>query len=186
MNGSSLGLPHLFLPWPVNFTATWLNGLAQARAYSPENPSRSRSNLEQSTTLYDEIVQTQTCYNAAEGSQRLSIFTKVPDFVSLECKPVIEEAESRITVDYNNNILSYRILTSPVATDAPWKDVMTMYSHNTSDGNTSAVANYDNAYKILTTPAATDNPSDGNASVLVNYQVSDYESLSWRRNITTR
>lgn len=63
------------------------------------------------------------------------MFTEIPHFQSLDCQPVIEQANSRVVVDRTGRILSHEIISTPVETDGPWKDVFNTYTFNTTEDN---------------------------------------------------
>ncbi|KAF2728918.1 hypothetical protein EJ04DRAFT_556442 [Polyplosphaeria fusca] len=145
-DGVGPGFPRPFSAWPVNFTVTWLQGRAQG-GFLP------------SGEIYPETFTTfSRCQpTSSTENKTLGLFTEMPRYQSMECRPVIESADSRVTVDREGNILAFEIESDPQPATAPWKDVLQMYSHDTNDGNVSLIEYYNSTSDSL---SLSDEPSD--------------------------
>ncbi|KAJ4293480.1 hypothetical protein N0V90_008763 [Kalmusia sp. IMI 367209] len=121
--------PYRFSQWPINFTANWIQGFARSDIFT-------RNNFTHSLDSYDERIFPFTmCDHVTEPRFNLTMFTEIPKFQSVNCKPVIESANARATVLQDGSVISLELLDDPQPIDDPWKDVFVMYTHNSSDEN---------------------------------------------------
>jgi len=139
-NGRTEGFPYPFSSWPINFTATYLSGPAQSGFIAVPELFVRDANVVQRPDLRDLSYKLITaaigpCQGNGYQFDNIGLFTGIPFLQSLECRPVIEKADSQVTVDRNGRILSYKLQEKPMPTDAPWKDVFVMYTQNEMDGD---------------------------------------------------
>jgi hypothetical protein len=119
--------PYRFSTWPINFTATWILGDAQANFLT-------RNNIGDTMTQYDvNLFPVTFCDQNVDTRFNVSMFTEIPMMQSLNCRPVIENAEVKVTVDPNGKVSAYQIVGEPQETNEPWEDVFQMYTTNSSD-----------------------------------------------------
>ena len=124
---------HQFSLWPSNFTVTWSAGFARSGFQTIHD-------LSQEDDAYgDEIALIRDCSehnNEIRDSalyRHFGFYTEVPIFHSLECRPIIEQTNSRITVNSAGKVLMYELQNDPSPIEAPWKDVFVMHAHNGSE-----------------------------------------------------
>ncbi|KAF2448838.1 hypothetical protein P171DRAFT_518289 [Karstenula rhodostoma CBS 690.94] len=119
--------PYRFSQWPINFTATWIEGDARSGFFL-------RDNFTQSLKKYDERLYPVT-WGCADTETRLnlSMFTEVPKFQSVNCQPVMEIANARVIARQDGSISDFELMEEPQPYDDPWKDVFVSYTHNISD-----------------------------------------------------
>lgn len=129
--------PYRFSQWPINFTATWIEGAAQSNFFTRDNFAQNYTLDKTNNELiqYDDRVFpfTWECPGGTSASPNFTMFTEIPNFQSVSCEPVIEVANSRATVSQDGYVESFELLDDPQPFDDPWKDVFVSYTHNSSD-----------------------------------------------------
>ncbi|KAI1174675.1 hypothetical protein F4777DRAFT_553044 [Nemania sp. FL0916] len=92
---SSRSYPQISYAWPNNFTIKWIHGRPTERILEAERPS-------------------------IEAVKRL-IWVEPPQMMALNCQPMIETANTQVTLDYDSKrVLSYKILDIPRAYEQAW------------------------------------------------------------------
>jgi len=118
--------PFVLSDWPVNFTATYLQGVAQTGFFGEMPPS----------VILERLTPKDSCANGPDRDGpwggNYSLFTEIPTFQSMTCRPIIETANATITTDVNGHVSSYSIRDEPTTMEEPWKHVLEMYVYNSS------------------------------------------------------
>jgi len=119
--------PFMFSEWPVNFTVTYIHGVAQADFMAFLSATGSNPNLDPYGGCTDH-------FGKAKEPTKLnySMFTDMPMFQSLTCRPVIESASARVNVDAYGHVGSFSLQSEPKAMGDAWKDVFNVHVHNGS------------------------------------------------------
>jgi hypothetical protein len=150
--------PNRFSEWPINFTATWVYGTARSDFLTINNVGENMPNFDEnifpvsstvrigceSLLIVRSFFQTTGCDPNNEVRFNLSMWTEIPIMQSLSCRPVIEKADTSVTVGVDGRVRNFELMSETKAIDQPWQDVFVAYSHNSSDGdNTLPTTNND-------------------------------------------
>lgn len=101
--------PHPDRAWPINFTSKWIYG----------GPTRTDYYLNNS--FADEIL------NDPQNKWAPLMFSEVPRLQALNCKPVIETANTSIVVDYTTGqVHHFEILDQPKPAEEAWSDAFVL------------------------------------------------------------
>ncbi|KAJ4346793.1 uncharacterized protein N0V89_010725 [Didymosphaeria variabile] len=163
--------PYRFSNWPINFTATWIEGAAQSEFFL-------RDNFTQNLTTYDERLYPATWCGDTHPRLNLSIFIEAPRFQSVSCRPVIEIASAKATAAQDGSISDFELLEDPQPLHDPWRDVFISYTHNSSDAGQSPDPtqlqhrNVTSSYGIYFLSSLLKAPQIG-------YEISDDETNVW-------
>ncbi|KAH7402793.1 hypothetical protein BKA66DRAFT_480935 [Pyrenochaeta sp. MPI-SDFR-AT-0127] len=97
--------PHSSAPWPINMTVKWIHGSASPWPADIE------------------FLKDKEALSGYTPNQSSFMFSKVPVLQAMNCEPIIERAEAKITVDFETgNIQSYSITSQPQPAPEAWSD----------------------------------------------------------------
>ncbi|KAI3325397.1 hypothetical protein HD806DRAFT_490219 [Xylariaceae sp. AK1471] len=108
--------PYISDTWPVNFTVKWIRGRPiQGIMRAGQWPGDIGKSL---------------------------IWVDPPQMTALNCQPIIETANSQVTVDVTNGrVLSYKVLGVPRADENAWTSPFRIYQNNVSDDDPNRYTN---------------------------------------------